>query len=314
LVRSTRRADRRGAAQTPRAGIEIGPGTGKFLTRIRHVHIARHYAPLIAAKSYRAVKLDIVLRIIALSPEHAHARAPGYVLWDWHYEHLHDLVKGAPERRAQASRSDRESRHLKRKWIADQLSKLQSLSLVEVTPRPGSRSQLVMLRDDGTGSPFDDPGEAGGRDDDRYVTIRGSLAASGVLASWNAPELAAFLAALYAESLNERGAGRAPGADGTKSWWRQLAWFSDEHQHPLGRVTLPFSKSLLEDGLRAHRDSGLITTTTLAAHPTSHKPFNSPRVHYHDHFDHFDRFDPNVKRVAPEIYEREVRSADPPAP
>jgi hypothetical protein len=91
------------------------------------------------------------------------------------------------------------------------------------------------------------------------VTIRGSVIASGALARWKAPELAAYLAAIYAEFFEDRGGDRAATSAGTGKWWRQLAWFTNAQWHPLDRPLLPFSKSLLEDGLNALAAEGLIT-------------------------------------------------------
>jgi hypothetical protein len=148
-------------------GIRCGPGAGKFLYRIRHVHISDHYAPLIAAKAVGAVKLDLVLRAIALPPEYAGARPPGYVLWDWQYEHLHDLAKLRPSVRSDRRRSDRETRHLKRKWVGNQLAKLVDLNLVKIRDRAGSRPEIIVLSDRSK-RPLDDPGGS----DQRIFTSR----------------------------------------------------------------------------------------------------------------------------------------------
>lgn len=265
-------------------GIEFGPGVGKFLFRVRQTHIAGHYSPLIARGAAGAVKMDLLLRAIGLSPEHAGAREPGFVLWDWHYEHLHDLIKATPSRTANRDRTDRATRHLKRKWVKDQLDKLADLRLVKLEPRAGERSKIVVLRDDGSEDPFDDPGAPGGYTDNRYVTIRGSVIASGAIVGWGAPELAAYLAAIYAEFHRERGADRNATGDGSGDWWRQLAWFSNPHLHPLGRTVLPFSKSLLEDGLKAHVATGLVTRQKIKRPPGSGQPFDTERVLYHNRF------------------------------
>jgi len=279
-------------------GIECGPGACKFLYRIRHVHIAEHYSPLIAAKAIGAVKLDLVLRAIALQPEHAGKRKPGFVLWDWQYEHLHNLAKLSPPARRTQNRSDRATRHLKRKWVSTQLSNLADLELVTVRPRHGARPEIIVLSDLGK-RPLDDPGAEGGYDDDRYVTIRGSVIASGTLAKWGAPEVASYLAALYAEFYTDRGAGRAATSDGTGAWWRQLAWFNNPNWFPQERVLLPFSKSLLEDGFNAHATAGLISRTKLKKDPRTNQPFDTPRVKY---WNHFNKLDQKVRRIAPERY------------
>lgn len=289
------------------AGIELGPGTGKFLFRIRQTHVAEHYAPLIARKAYGAVKLDLVLRAIALLPEHAGAREPGFVLWNWRYEHLHDLCKLQPAHRASSSRSDRATRHLKRKWVMNQMAKLVDLKLVHLEARGGDRPKIIVLRDDGSSDPFDDPGERGGYDD-RYVTIRGSVIATGTLARWTASELAAYLAAIYAEYHQERGGGRAVTSDGTGRWWRQLAWFNNRNWHPLGRALLPFSKSLLEDGFNALARDALISREKIQRDPRNHEKFETPRVLYHNRFS---TLDAQARRVKPDRFAKRIqREAD----
>ena len=55
------------------------------------------------------------------------------------------------------------------------------MKLVRREPRPGKRPRLVVLRDDGSGQPFDDPDGSPGN---TYVRILGSVIASGALASW----------------------------------------------------------------------------------------------------------------------------------
>lgn len=54
----------------------------------------------------------------------------------------------------------------------------------------------MVLRDDGTGKAFDDPD---GRPGNTYVTVLGSIIASGELVKWGTTELAAYLAAMVAE-------------------------------------------------------------------------------------------------------------------
>ena len=273
-------------------GIQCGPGVGKFLFRIRQTHIAEHYGELITAKAIGAVKLDLVLRDIALQPEHAGARPAGFVLWNWNYEHLHDLAKTAPQARSSSRRSDRQARHLKRKWISNQMGKLADLHLVKLKYRDGARPEIIMLSDLGR-LPLDDPGAGSdweqNWDRDRYVTIRGGVIASRTLAKWGAPEVAAYLAALHAEFYNERGAGRPPKSDGESSWWRQLAWFNNGDWQPTDRVLLPFSTTLLEEGLRAHVAAGLITKKQIIRNPLTKQKLSQRRMLYHDHFNKLDQ-------------------------
>ncbi len=56
---------------TPPAGrgVAYGPGvTGKYRFRVRVLHVAETYVPLLKAKKLGAVKLDLVLRGVAYSP------------------------------------------------------------------------------------------------------------------------------------------------------------------------------------------------------------------------------------------------------
>ena len=275
-----------------RRKLAVGPGKGKFLIRIRLAHVTDRYAPMIAKKSIGAVKLDLLLRTIALLPDDAGARKPGYVLRDWGYEHLHDLVREGPISRTKQDLPDREVRHLKRKWVDNQVRKLVAARLLRVQPVPGKRPRLIVLRDDGRGGAFDDPGATG---DNPYVTIRGSLIASDTFAAWGAPEVAAMLAALYAEFYAERPRGRPLSADGTGRWWRQLAWFNNPAWHPLGRPMLPFSKSLLERGFATLAEQRLITRTRVLHDPRTKKRFPISRVVYRNRFT---RLDGAARRVS----------------
>jgi len=70
-----------------RRGMVVGPGTGSHRFRIRQALVRDHYAPLIRGKSYGAVKLDMLLRCVALSPPLAPmisvpAWSRGVVLWN----------------------------------------------------------------------------------------------------------------------------------------------------------------------------------------------------------------------------------------
>jgi hypothetical protein len=274
-------------APTPARSIMFGPGEGKTLFRVRQSHVAGHYKPLIARKAYAAVKLDLVLRAIALLPKDAGARKAGFVLRDWSYEDLHDLAKSAPAFRVGGDRGEKETRHLKRKWVGNQMDKLVAEKLVRLEAHNG-RPTIIVLRDDGSGLSFDDPGEAGGRGDDRYLTIRGSVIASGRLATWKAPQLAAYFAAIYAEYHQDRGGGRSFSSNGTGSWWRQLAWFNNAQWYPKDRVLLPFSKSLLEDGLHALISEGLIARKHINRDPLSNKKLVGERVLYTNQFARLD--------------------------
>jgi hypothetical protein len=272
----------------------VGPATGQHRFRIRQRLVRDAYAPLIRGRAYGAVKLDLLLRCIALPPIYAGGREPGFVLWTVSFEHLHDLVKGEPAGRPEADRDDPATRHLKRKWVADQLDRLVDIQLARVTPRPGKRPELVMRRDDGSGKPFDDPGQAyseAGQDEPRdpYFTINGGLIGSGELKAWGAAELAAYFAALAAELQHPRGAGREI-ITGHGTWYRPLSWFNEDTFGPPGRVLLPFATSQLEKGLASLEQRRLIRVERgVTKDPRDRRRrFHQRRNVYHNRFDRFD--------------------------
>jgi hypothetical protein len=143
-----------------KGGVQFGPGIGKFLFRgiaspkAQTPALAPQHAGFNATARSIKVELDRAVRLVARSDEH-----------------LHDLAKDVPVQRPGAARSDQSTRHLKRKWVMNQMSKLVALDLVRVEPRARDRPTIIVLRDDGTRQPFDDPGEAGGYDDDRYSSM-----------------------------------------------------------------------------------------------------------------------------------------------
>src|SRR4051794_9003530 len=82
------------ATRAHNLGLEYRPGVlGKHLFRIRERHAAEHVAPLLAQNAAGAAKLDLVLRGLALLPDHAGAREPGLVLPGVTYEDIHDLCR-----------------------------------------------------------------------------------------------------------------------------------------------------------------------------------------------------------------------------
>ena len=273
-------------------GLRLGPGIGKHNFRVRQRLVRDHYAPLISTKSVGAVKLDLLLRCIAFSPEHLGARdTPGIVHHTFSYESLHDLVKDQPDTRTDGERNEVRERKLKRKWVADQLGKLENRRLVDITYRAGKRPRLVVLRDDGSEEPYDDPGTAWNEQDDpdlrdRYFTLTGGLFSSGELRSWGAPAIAMYFAALLAEQHHPRSGGRRPITDGTGTWYRPLRWFKDGELSPTKRTLLPFSVTTLETGLAELRRRKLITSfgPTLIDPRDMWKHFDQPRNIYTNHF------------------------------
>lgn len=143
-----------------------------------------------------------------------------------------------------------------------------------------------MLCDDGTGNLFDDPGAPVPQQERRlYFTIQGTLISTGQLKSWGAPELAAYFAALLAEfHAEDRGGGRDFVA-GQGKWWRPLAWFANDRWDPPQRVILPFSKSLLENGLKSLETRELISRKRVLHDPRNpSRRFYRPRNIYQNRF------------------------------
>ena len=65
-----------------RGGVIYGRGVrGKYQFRVRELHIAKTYVPLMKAKKVGAVKLDLLLRGIALLPP----GMPAGAKWGWCY-------------------------------------------------------------------------------------------------------------------------------------------------------------------------------------------------------------------------------------
>ena len=78
-------------------GIEYIPGvTGKYLFRVRETYVAGPVADLIRSRRFGAVKLDLILRGLALLPRDAGNREPGLVVRNngrTSYQALHDLCR-----------------------------------------------------------------------------------------------------------------------------------------------------------------------------------------------------------------------------
>jgi len=268
---------------------------GKHLFRIRERHVADHLVPLISSRAVATAKLDLVLRCIALSPQHAGKRVPGLVLPQCSWELLHDLSKGDQGLGAVSPGMDPSVKvlKLKRKWVGQQLKRLEEMKLVRRIPRPGNRPQLLVLRDDGSGQPFDDPDGSRGN---TYISILGSAIGSRALASWGAPELSAYLAAMAAERSESR-----PGRSiepGTGRWYRPLAWFADKDglYGPSDRVRMGFSVPTLERGIAKLEASKLMSHRRILRNPRTNQRLRGPRNLY---FNNFDSLSDKVKPLKP---------------
>ncbi len=270
----------------PRLRLDFGV-VGKHLFRIRERHIADHLAPLISKRAAATAKLDLVLRCIALSPQHAGKREPGIVLPQCSWELLHDLARGDQGLGSVGPGMDAtpDALKLKRKWVGHELGRLEKMKLVRRELRPGNRPRLFVLRDDGSGKAFDDPDGSQGN---TYISIRGSVIASKALASWGAPELSAFLAAMTAErSENHEGRRIEPG---TGRWYRPLAWFADKDGFygPSDRVLIEFSVPSLERGIAKLEAESLITRRRILRNPRTNRRLKGPRNLYVNNFDALD--------------------------
>lgn len=262
--------------------LRLGFGViGKHLFRVRERHVADHLAPLIAARAGGAAKLDIVLRCIALLPRDAGNRAPGTVVPRCRWELLHDLARRSDKLGAVAPGMDppQSVLKLKRKWVGQQLARLEDNGLLKREDRPGRRPKLLVLRDDGTGEEFDDPD---GSEGNTYITILGAVIATRTLAGWGAPELAAFLAAM----VGERHATSRPREVGAGQWFRSLAWFADSKGFygPESRVQIPFSEPTLERGIKSLVSAGLISRRRITHRPGTNHRLSGPRNLYTNRF------------------------------
>ena len=281
-----------------RNGIEYAPGVvGKYLFRVRETYVAGPVADLIRSRRVGALKLDLVLRGIALLPEHARARQPGHVLRHrgrLSYQLLHDLCRD-PARFAQQAPHDIEddaaALEKKRTWVREQLQVLEARQLVQRSTDPrGRRPEITVLRDRCDGEPFDDPG-ATATATDGYVTISGAVISSQHFRNWGAPEVVAYLCAMTADRFalyrdRDHSADAAP--HGSATWFRQADWFNSTNPsapRPSGHIPFPFSTTTIQRGLRALCDQGLITAKRTTINPHTGQRFASgPRKIYRNRF------------------------------
>ena len=196
------------------------------------------------------------------------------------WEQLHDLTRSPKLLGSNPPDIDASPTVIKakRKWVGEQLVRLEELNLVQRTERPGRRPKLVVLRDDGSGDPFDDPTGSGAN---TYLTILGTTISSGRMAIWGAPEFSASLAATAAERYDPvTRANNDP--TGMGQWFRPLGWFADVDRHygPDARMRLPFSVPTLERGIRSLNKDGLILRHRVTRSPSSGQRLQGPRTLY----------------------------------
>lgn len=262
--------------------LRLGFGVyGKHLFRVRESHVAEHLVPLIASKAAGTAKLDLVLRCMALPPGGTGNREVGIVLPRCSWELLHDLARSSDGLGAVSPGMDPSQAvsKLKRKWVGQQLARLEDVGLVKREARPGRRPKLVVLRDDGSGEPFDDPDGSPGN---TYVTILGAAISTRTLAGWGAQELSAYLAAMVAER-HHSGRKTKPGAG---QWFRSLGWFADPDRlyGSDKRVRIGFSEPTLERGIKKLEAAGLISRERILTAPGTNRRLSGPRNLYTNNF------------------------------
>lgn len=256
---------------------------GKRQFRVREAYIAGQLLPLIRTKAVGAAKLDLVLRGIAIpSGEGTKPTRVGLIRYPATYRELHDLC-----RRPNVFGEDLDDPKVldaKRKWVAEQLVRLEQRQLVRrVKYENGKRPELFVLRDDGSAEPFDDPGTS---ESDRYVRLVGDVVASGAFRAWGAPELCAYIAAMYAERWADLASKRPRTQPGTGKWFQPLAWFAnaDGRYGPPNRSPLPFSVKTLERGMSSLCRQGLLDRNPERVDPFRGTRFRQTRIIYTNGF------------------------------
>ena len=271
-------------------GLQYAPGIrGKALFRVRETYVAGPVASMISMRRFGAVKLDLVLRALALLPENSGAREPGTVLRHRgrvSYEAIHDLCRDPRIYTFDAPQDEVENpfvREKKRTWVGEQLQELERRGLVRRDPDPrGRRPELVVLSDLGDGSAFDDPGAESFKGAS-YVTVLGSVLTLRNFRQWGAAEVAAFLCAMAADRFARHRHRQLTGEvidTGCATWFRQADWFNSRNPHvarPEGHIPFPFSTSTIERGLRSLRRQGLIVAESSLVDAETGRRFQSGR-------------------------------------
>ncbi|WP_133869076.1 hypothetical protein [Ilumatobacter fluminis] len=232
---------------------------------MRETYVAGAAAEMLRKRQVGAAKLDLVLRGIALWPEHAGQRTPGLVLRrNISYEDLHDLCRDPhvftmtlPE----DAMYDPEIVDKKREWVRAQLQILERRKLVRRVPfAAGRRPDIIVLRDDGSEEEFDDPGARAGQvPGNSYVNVHGPVISDPRFGLWGAPELAAYYCAMTAERFDPQ----PPSVAGTGEWCRPVGWFGGDRR-PSGHVTYPFGERTIRTGLLALEEQGWISMRMLS--------------------------------------------------
>ena len=272
------------ARDTSSTRIEYAPGIqGKGIFRVRERCIADSLALLI--RSPGAVKLYLILRGICLPPDNHGSREPGEVLPHVTYEDLHDLCRD-PRQFSTATPEDyvseAEDRAKKREWVREQLAALEDHKLVRRHDfGTGDRPRLVVLKDDGSGDPIDDPDGGAGSS---YVTVHGSVLSAPTFLEWGAPEVFAYLCAMVA---GRYAANKQGGDPASATWFQAAKWFTtDETARPMTHVLFPIGAKTIQRGLRRLTEQGWIQATKTSRDPRGRgRRFRKPRNVYENRFD-----------------------------
>lgn len=272
-------------------GIEYAPGiVGQGTFRVRERCVADHLAPLISTGRADAAKLYVVLRGIALLEVHAGAREVGTVLPAIRYEQLHDMCRDPRSYSIDAPPDyipDARDLKAKRRWVSRQLERLERRRLLgRRLERPG-RPGLVLLRDDGSEEPLDDP--TGGTDSS-YVTLFGSVVSSVEFRSWGGPELMAYMCAMVAGryATNKKVAGATDPA--TATWFQTARWFTTkETLRPEGHVLFPVGVRTVQRGLESLEQQGWLASEWRKVRPDTGARFRRPRKVYENNFARYEQ-------------------------
>lgn len=243
----------------------------RFL-RVREVHLRDHIAPLVTRGAAGTAKVDLLLR--GMANRDAEDADPGQIPSELSWEYLHDTVRPREDYRDSGA-------VLKRKWLGDKLEQLESMGLLRRVTTRGRRSKIVLLRDDGSQLPNDDPGSTG----DSYVTVLGGLFESQRITGWGTPQVAAYFDAMIAEryaradpAMAHLQAGQPLGGG---RWFRALDWFADENGlRPADHIRIPFSARTLRRGMNMPRAEHLITSLRVHEDPRTGQPFRAPYGRY----------------------------------
>lgn len=275
---------------------EYAPGIrGKYLFRVREAYVAGSVAEMVGARRLGALKLDLILRGLALLPAHAPPNEPGFVprhRGRLSYQALHDLCRQSTRYSLNFGDSSDDSPEVlekKRTWVREQLQELEKRSLVRRQPGlRGRRPDIIVLSDRGDGAHYDDPTGSDGT----YITLSGAVLSSDHFRRWGAPQLVGYLCAMTAERearFRQQMHSEQAIPVGAGMWFRQVDWFTGTNPNfnrPSTHVTYPFSTMTIQRGLRALRDEGLIEAQRTTKNPETGKRFTSgPRMVYRNRFD-----------------------------